>query len=90
MIFFIDDFILLINELTAQLIVGYFNLDQMLPKSVTKVDALIQSFNLSQRSRYSTHMHREILDLVFETSNSNTASSLPSPIGDNFEFFLQI
>ena len=90
MIFFIDDFILLINELTAQLIVGYFNLDQMLPKSVTKVDALIQSFNLSQRSRNSTHMHREILNLVFETSNSDTVSSLPSPIGDNFEFFLEI
>ena len=62
----------------------------MLPKSVTKVDALIQSFNLSQRSRYSTHMHREILNLVFETSNSDTVSSLPSPIGDNFEFFLEI
>ena len=47
---FIDDFILLINELPTQhkvLLVGDFNLDQMLPENVTKVDSLIQHFNLS-------------------------------------------
>ena len=40
---FIDDFILLINELPTQhrmLIVGDFNLDQMLPEHVAKVDPL--------------------------------------------------
>ena len=42
---FIDDFILLINELPTQhtmLIVGDYNLDQMLSKHVAKVDPLIQ------------------------------------------------
>ena len=51
--FFIDDFISLINELPTQhrmLIVGDFNLDQMLPEHVVKVNPLIQNFNLSQRS----------------------------------------
>ena len=41
---FIDDFKLLINEQPIQhriLIVGDFNLDQMFPESVTKVDPLI-------------------------------------------------
>ena len=41
---FIDDFNLLINEQPIQhriLIVGDFNLDQMFPESVTKVDPLI-------------------------------------------------
>ena len=41
---FIDDFILLINEQPIQrriLIVGDFNLDQMFPENVTKVDPLI-------------------------------------------------
>ena len=50
---FIDDFILLINELPTQhriLIVGDFNLDQMLSEHVAKFDPLIQSFSLSQRS----------------------------------------
>ena len=72
---FIDDFISLINELPTQhrmLIVGDFNLDQMLPEHVAKVDPLIQIFYLSQRSQYSTHIHWGILDLVFDTSNSNT------------------
>ena len=38
---FIDEFVLLINELALQhrmLIVGDFNLDQMLPEHVLKVD----------------------------------------------------
>ena len=51
---FIDDFILLINGLPTQriLTVGDFNLDQVLPENVAKVDHLIQNFNLSQRSQY--------------------------------------
>ena len=47
---FIDDFVLLINELPTQqriLIVGDFNCDQMLPKNVAKVDSLIHNFSLS-------------------------------------------
>ena len=86
---FTDDFILLINELPAQhrmLIVG----DQMLPEHVVKVDPLIQNFNLSQCSQYSTHIQGGILDLVFDTSNSNTVSSLPSPYSDHFVLFFQI
>ena len=49
---FIGDFISLINDLPIQhriLIVGDFNLDQMLSEHVAKVDPLIQNFNLSQR-----------------------------------------
>ena len=61
--FFIDDFIILINELPTQhrrLIVGDFNLDQMLPEHVAKFDPLIQSFNLYRRSQYSTHTWENI------------------------------
>ena len=90
---FIDDFTFLINELPTQhrmLIVGDFNLDQMLPEHVAKVDPLIQNFNLSQRSRYSTHIHGGILDLVFDTSNSNIVSSLLSSSSDHFVLFFQI
>ena len=82
---FIDDFISLINELPTQhrmLIVGDFNLDQMLPEHVAKVNPLIQNFNLSQRSQYLTRTHKGILDLVFDTSNSNAVSFLPSPFSD--------
>ena len=78
--FLIDDIILLINELPTQqrmLIVGDFSLDQILPEHVAKVDSLNQNFILPQRSRYSTHIHGGILDLVFDTLNSNTVSYLP-------------
>ena len=46
---FIDDFISLINELPTQhrmLIADDFNLDQILPEHVPKVDPLIQNFLL--------------------------------------------
>ena len=84
---FIDDFISLIHELPTQhrmLVVGDFNLDQMLPEHVAKVDPLIQNVKLSQRSQYSTHIHGGMLDLVFDTLNSNTVSSLLSTYSDHF------
>ena len=90
---FIDGFILLINELPTQhrmLIVGDFNLDHMLPEYIAKVDPLFQNFNLSQRSQYSTHIYGAILDLVFDTSNSNPVSSLVSPFSDHFVLFFEI
>ena len=80
---FVGDFISLINELPTQhrmLIVGDFNLDQILLEHVAK----------SQRSQYSTHIHGGILDLVFGTSNSNAISFLPSPFSDHFVLFFQI
>ena len=90
---FIDDFISLINELPAQhrmLIAGDFNLDQMLPEHVAKVNPLIQSFNLSQCSQYLTHIHGGILEFVIDTSNCNAVSFLPSPFSDHFLLFFQI
>ena len=90
---FIDDFISLIIEVPTQhrmLIVGDFNLDQMLPEHVAKVNPLIQNFNLSQRSQYSTHIHGGILDLVFDTSNSNAVSFLLSTFSDHYVLLFQI
>ena len=90
---FIDGFISMIIKLSTQhrmLVVGDLNLNQMLPEHVAKVDPLIQTFNLSQHSQYSTHIHGGILDLVFDTSNSSTVSSLPSAYSDHFVLFFQI
>ena len=91
--FFIGDFILLMNELPIQcriLIVGDFSLDHMLPENVANIAPLIQNFDLSQRSQYSTHTHGGILDLVFDSSNSNIVSVLPSHYSDHFVPFFQI
>ena len=88
---FIDDVILLINELPthhSMLIVGDFNLYQMFLEHVVKVDPLIQNFNMSQFSQYSAHAREGILDLVFDTSNSNIVSSLLSPYSVDVVIFL--
>ena len=56
---FIDKFILLMNDLPIKhriLIVGDFNLDEILPENVANIAALIQNFDLSQRSQYSTQI----------------------------------
>ena len=87
---FIGDFNLLINELPTQhriFIVLDFNLDLMLPENVSKVNLLIQNFNLSQRSQYSSHLHGGLLDLVFDTPNSNAVPSLPSPYSNHIVLF---
>ena len=68
---------------------GDFNLDQMLPKNVANIAPLVQGFDLSQRSQYSTHIHG-ILDLAFDSSSSNIVSVLRSPYSDHFVLFFQI
>ena len=68
------------------LIVGDFNLDQMLTENITKLYPLIERFNLYQRSRYSTHIHVEILDLVCGSTNS----WVPAPYSDHFLILVQI
>ena len=86
----LPNFILLMNESPIEhriLIVGDFNLDQMLPENVANIAPLIQSVDLSERSQYSSDMHGEILDLAFDSSNSNIVSVLPSPCSDHFVFF---
>ena len=72
-------------------IVGDFNLDQMLEENVQLFQPLINQFNFIQRSRYSTHIHGGILDLVFDNSNCNDAVSwIPSPYSDHFILFVTI
>ena len=90
--FFIDDFILSINELPAQhriLAVVILILIKcclsMLPKLIFwfKIWTCLSIHNIQL-------IYGEILDLVFDTSNSNIVSSLPSLYSDHFVRFLQI
>ena len=84
---FVDESIPTINELPTlhrALVVGDFNLDQMFPVNVVNIETLIQNFNLSQGTHWLISIHGGILDLVFDTSNSNAVSSLPSPYSGHF------
>ena len=65
---FIDNFILLTNELPIKpriLIMSNFNLDQMLADNVAKIAALIQNFNLLQCSQYSTPINWGFWNIVY-------------------------
>ena len=69
---------------TRTLIVGDFNMDQLLEANVEKFNRLIDEFRLFQRSTYSTHIRGGILDLVFDSSKSEPVSWIPSPYSDHF------
>ena len=65
-------------------ILGDFNMDQMLPENVEKCRPLMELFHLYQRSTYSTHESGGILDLVFDNENAQPVSWVPSPYSDHF------
>ena len=49
-------------NVTRILLLGDFNLDQMLQEIVNKMHPLTQPFHLHQRSQYSTHVQVDVLD----------------------------
>ena len=65
-------------------ILGDFNMDQMLPENVEKCRPLLELFHLHQRSKYSTHESGGILDLVFDNEKAQPVSWVPSPYSDHF------
>ena len=90
---FIDDLIEELNDLPTgyrTLVVGDFNLDQMLIENEEKFNPIITEFNFHQRSHYSTHIYGGILDLVFDNKNSNCVEWIPSPYSDHVILLIQI
>ena len=72
------------------LIVGDFNLDQMLEENVRMFEQLLTHFNCQQRSHYSTHIRGEILDLVFDDRRSESVQWMPSPYSDHFVILIDV
>ena len=73
------------------LIMGDFNIDQMLPENVIKLQPILQRFNLIQRSTYTTHNLGGILDLVLDNNIIlEKLQWLPSPFSDHFIIFISI
>ena len=90
---FINDLIQTVSELPTQhriLIMGDFNLDQMLPENVTKLGPLIEYFNLYQRVNFSTNIYGGILDFVCNNTNPQPISWIPSAYSDHFVILFQI
>ena len=90
---FIADLIQIVSEFPTQhrtLIMGDFNLDQMLPENVTKLLPFFEYFNLHQCVNFSTHIYGGILDLVCDNTNPQSISWIPSAYSDHFVIFFQI
>ena len=90
---FIYELVEQVTELPTEnrvLIVGDFNLDQMLPENIEKLNPIIEHFNLNQRSQYSTHIFGGILDIVLDNNNSDPVYWIPSPYSDHFLLLIEI
>ena len=90
---FITDLMSQVSELPTQyriLILGDFNLDQMLPENVKKINPIISQFHLHQRSQYTTHIEGGILDLVLDSTSSQSVEWMPSPFSDHFSIITQL
>ena len=70
------------------LIVGDFNMDQMLPENKRLLDTALPQF--TQRSHYSTHIYGGILDLVFDTQKSETVQWVHSTYSDHFVLLIDL
>ena len=68
----------------TRILLGDFNLDQMLQENVNKMHPLTQRFQLHQHSQYSTHVRGGILDLVFNSRKLENLLWIPSPHSDHF------
>ena len=71
-------------------LIGDFNADQILPENVDAYNDFGQRFNFSQRSKYSTHIHGGILDLVFDTKKNNPVQWMPTPYSDHFVLMIDL
>ena len=73
------------------IVLGDFNLDQKSPEHIDSFAALMEHFNLIQRSTWSTHKFGGMLDLIFDNDKSKRpAEWMPSPYSDHFVLMFEL
>ena len=71
-------------NVTRILLLGDFNLDQVLQENVNKMHPLTQRFCLHQHLQYPTHEQGSILDLAFDSKKWESVLWIPLPYNDHF------
>ena len=67
------------------LILGDFNMDQMLPENIDRFQIFCKYFHFIQRSKYTTHNKGGLLDLVFDNNTiAHPVKWMPTPYSDHF------
>ena len=80
----------LVHEIQAQpanirkIIVGDFNLDQLLKANEDMVNRYAQQMSMIQKVAYSTHIYGGILDLVMDSEPTGSVDWMPTPFSDHF------
>ena len=91
---FIQELTELLDELHTQdyntIVLGDFNLDQMLDPNVELFRDICTRFAFTQRSNYSTHIYGGILDLVFHNKKQEPVEWVPSPYSDHFVLTIDV
>ena len=83
--------LLLLPTNKRTIILGDFNMDQMLSNNVELLQPLVTQFHLHQRVKFSTHIHGGILDIVLDNSDSSEdADWLPCPYSDHFVVIINL
>ena len=72
------------------ILLGDFNLDQMLQENVHAFQQLCEYFKFNQRVKYSTQILGGILDLVFDQKRTETVQWMPSPFSDHFVIIIEV
>ena len=72
------------------IVLGDFNIDQMLQENVLSFSNFCNQFHFTQRSKYSTFRDGGILDLVFDNQKSGAVKWTPSPYSDSIFLIIDI
>lgn len=71
-------------------LIGDFNLYQILETNAKKINQLKSEFSFNMRSNFTTHIADGILDLVLNNQWSDIVQWIPSPYSDHFILCKQI
>ena len=72
------------------ILLGDFNLDQMLQENVHAFQQLCEYFKFNQCVKYPTHILGGILALVFDQKRTETAQWMPSAFSDHFVIIVDV
>ena len=73
-----------------KIIVGDFNLDQLLKANEDMVNRYAQQMSMVQKVAYSTHIYGGILDLVMDSEPTGSVDWIPTPFSDHFILYYDV
>ena len=86
----LDEELTLLPSKYRTVVLGDFNLSQVIEENINILQPILTEFNLRQRLRYATHLECEILDLVLNNRESDPVFWIPLPYSNHFVIVINI